>query len=1463
MRRLVRHPNALVGLVLLLAPLLWFAPVVLGGKTLLPADNLYQFQPWAALAEPMGATTPHNELLSDLVLENLVWKSFLRETLAQGELPLWNPHIFSGVPFLAAGQHSALYPLSLVFYLLPLSLAYGVFTWLQFALTGWMMYLFGRSLRLGRAPSLLAGLAYAFSGFMVVSVVFTMIIAAAAWLPALLACIESIFRKQEEKGDVPYSPIPYVVVGSLVLGVQILAGHPEIVVITLLVAGFYTLARLLMAWRRVGSLGRPLRLAGWLLVMVVLGLALGAAQLMPLYELVSASFRQGSASFAEVVGWAWPSRQIVTFLLPDFFGNPSHHGWWDPALRAWRAAGPNALGQPVRDVFWGVKNYVEGGNYLGVMTLLLAALAVAGAAAQAIKSRSRDMSRSPERPAPREGEGAIDRRLVWLLAALAVISLLFAFGTPLYALLFYGVPGYKQLHSAFRWVFPYTLAMTALAGFGLQWVLGRAEVRSQKSEVRSQKSEVRGQRSSITDHRLPFTAYALLAAGLLILGAALLSMVVPGPFHALGQRVVDSSDLARGVFANGADFWGYQWRNVLHLGAFTLLAGLWLLIAAKPRSAAAPRTARFLTWPRLLTAAAMLLLLLDLNLVLGRFNPAVDPDLLDVTPESVAFLQQEAEQARQAGQPWRMTSFEGADTTKTFNANTPWLHGLHDVRGYDSIITKQYVDFMQAIEPQGQLLYNRISPFYDPASLDDPLTDLLGVRYVATELPLDVAGWELAFDDPAALRIYRNADAFPRAFIAQEGVLAPSGQVISRTRTVDLHDVVVLEQEATPGEARTEPGVDASRDQRAAATGFQRLPADYAGQAPADELPPPSSPDLRTATISHYGSREVFVDLNLSDRGWLVLTDAWFPGWKAYLRPFGVAGEGVDAAGNALETELPVFRADGNFRAVYIPADGQWTVRFVYSPRSVQLGLYASFLAVITLMLLMGFWAWGRYYREVEDEHAEVRRVAKNTGVQMILSLLNRGIDFAFAMLRLRILGPVGEGSYAFVIAIYGFFEVVVRFGLGTLLTRDVAQNKEDAGRYLANVLAVRVLLWLISLPVLVLVAGIYAASGSLTGQEAQALALFAAALLFASVADSISSVFMAYEKMEYPAGIATAIATAKVALGALVLLPPISAGFVGLAAVSLAMNIVQSIWLWIVLRRQIPLHLGALDRALQKAMLIASYPLMLNHLLASIFWRIDLWLLKPMAGAASVGIYSAGVKYLDGFNVIPSYFTLAIFPLMSRYAKDSHESLVRAYQLAIRLLVMVALPIAILVTVLATPLIRILGGAAFLPDSALALTLLIWSIPVGFVNSVTQYVLIAVGQQRFLTRAFLIGVTFNVVANLIMIPRFGFAGAAVATILSEWSLLFPFYYAVRRHIAPLPWVDLVWRQGVAAAGMALAALALRGQPWIAAGASSLIYLALLLLLGAFRHPDIQRVLQVAPFFRKRAVDGERWSENG
>ena len=485
----VRRPDVLIVLFLFLLPLLWFAPQALGGKTLLPADNLFASEPWKSFAAEQGVGVPHNLLISDLILENRAWKALIVEALRSGSLTdiLWNPRNFAGLPFLAAGQHSALYPLSVIFYALPLWRAYGIFTWLQLGLAALGMYVFARVLRLRRAPATLAAVVYTFSGFYLVSVAFTMIIAAAAWLPLILAVIETVARKQEEKGGAAYSPVPYIVLGAAFLGLQTLAGHVEITYYTLMVMAFYAAWRLIGLGLRLRQWRPPLRLAVWLALMTVLGLALGAAQLIPLYELVSQSFREGAASLQQVRDWAWPSRQIITFLLPDFFGNPTAHSYFDIWQRAWVPVTQNALGEPLNTIDWGVKNYVEGGNYLGLLTWLLAGVAVVDALLRrwrrgrgAEERRSGGEEETPFSPAtgasaPRQRSGLA------LFVVLAVLSLLFAFGTPLYAVLYYLLPGYSQLHSAFRWVFPYTLSMAVLAGYGLDAVVTGAGCRVESS----------------------------------------------------------------------------------------------------------------------------------------------------------------------------------------------------------------------------------------------------------------------------------------------------------------------------------------------------------------------------------------------------------------------------------------------------------------------------------------------------------------------------------------------------------------------------------------------------------------------------------------------------------------------------------------------------------------------------------------------------------------------------------------------------------------------------------------------------------------------------------------------------------------------------------------------------------------------------------------------------------------------
>jgi O-antigen/teichoic acid export membrane protein len=202
----------------------------------------------------------------------------------------------------------------------------------------------------------------------------------------------------------------------------------------------------------------------------------------------------------------------------------------------------------------------------------------------------------------------------------------------------------------------------------------------------------------------------------------------------------------------------------------------------------------------------------------------------------------------------------------------------------------------------------------------------------------------------------------------------------------------------------------------------------------------------------------------------------------------------------------------------------------------------------------------------------------------------------------------------------------------------------------------------------------------------------------------------------------------------------------------------------------------------------------------------------------------------------------------------------------------MISLPIAMTITLLAEPLVYLVGGAKYLnlPEtlhlfgrqihylggSDLALQVIIWSIPIGFVNSVTQYVLIAVNQQNYLTRAFLIGVIFNVVGNLLLIPRLGYVGAGLVTILSEFSLLFPFYASVRRHVGTVPWLA-IW-------GPPLVALAVMGgvsyslsasgvNVWLSTLIGGLSYGVALVLTGALRGEDmvvVGRALPLGPLRR-------------
>jgi O-antigen/teichoic acid export membrane protein len=586
-----------------------------------------------------------------------------------------------------------------------------------------------------------------------------------------------------------------------------------------------------------------------------------------------------------------------------------------------------------------------------------------------------------------------------------------------------------------------------------------------------------------------------------------------------------------------------------------------------------------------------------------------------------------------------------------------------------------------------------------------------------------------------------------------------------------------------------------------------------------------------------YSPNEVSVEASPSAASWLVLADSYFPGWKAYFRPQGASGDE--------EKPLAIQLVDGNFRGVQLPA-GSWTIRFKYTPDSFKLGGIISLIAAVTLVFGLGVFAWRYFYQESALD-STARRVAKNSLAPLALNLFNRAIDFAFAAFMLRVLGPDDAGKYYYAIIIFGWFDIITNYGLNALLIRDVARDRDHANRYLVNTTILRLALGIVVIPVLaalLLLRQVLPSFflpfglGSFQPDRLSADTLWAIALLVlaaapGTVATGLSALFTAYEKAEYPAAVATLTTLVKVSLGTIALV--LGLGFVGLAGLSIVVNVVTLAVLGVLAWRLFFRPRFEFDLGFQRHAMRESFPLMLNNLLATLFFKVDVTLLEPIQGTTQVGWYSAGYKFIDAFNLVPSLFTFALFPVMSRQAHEDRLALRRSYTLAIKLLVGAALPLALVTTAAAPLLVGILGGSAFLPYGAVALAILVWSIPFGWINSVTNYVLIALGQQHNLTRAFGISLVFNVALNLLFLPRFGFQAAAAITIASELFEGALFYLYLRHSLGGAAWPRALWQLWVSGAVMAAVALALwHINPYLATVAGLAVYGGALIVLRPF-----------------------------
>lgn len=356
---------------------------------------------------------------SDQYIAGYAFREFAASTLrASGHFPMWNPYLFGGMPYVAAMHGDIFYPTFLLRMVLPTDVA---MTWgfiIHIFLAGLFTYGFLRAIGYSFPGALVGGIAYMMSGQIASSVspghdgklFVSALFPLALWL---------LYRGIRQGREWSWGAF------ALIIGLCVLSPHPQLLQYTLLTCGAYAL---FLAFAGVDGPALPrfvaVRRLGVALFSVLIGLAIGAVQYLPVREYVSWSPRAGGlADYQSATSYAWPPEELLNSYLPQFSGMLQH--------------------------YWGRNGIHLHSDYVGAIILVLAGAAFIG------------LRGDPKRKHVLFWSGALLISLLWSLGS----------ATPFYRIPYALVPGTKYFRAPATIFFVGTLAIALLACAGVERLL--------------------------------------------------------------------------------------------------------------------------------------------------------------------------------------------------------------------------------------------------------------------------------------------------------------------------------------------------------------------------------------------------------------------------------------------------------------------------------------------------------------------------------------------------------------------------------------------------------------------------------------------------------------------------------------------------------------------------------------------------------------------------------------------------------------------------------------------------------------------------------------------------------------------------------------------------------------------------------------------------------------------------------
>lgn len=389
------------------------------------------------------------------------------------------------------------------------------------------------------------------------------------------------------------------------------------------------------------------------------------------------------------------------------------------------------------------------------------------------------------------------------------------------------------------------------------------------------------------------------------------------------------------------------------------------------------------------------------------------------------------------------------------------------------------------------------------------------------------------------------------------------------------------------------------------------------------------------------------------------------------------------------------------------------------------------------------------------------RRVAKNSAVLFLAQAYSTLTLFIYIPLLTRYLGQDDYGRYSYAYALVGLFQVLAFLGTHQIFIRETARNKEKAGLYFGNLLVLKAILAAATMT-LILSAAILR---GLTSEDLLIIGICAAEMMIRIYVNLNVSIYRAFEKMEYE--FLLLFIDRSVGLIGILLVIHLRLGLVAIFVAFLASAVVRGIVSFsITLAKFVKPRLGV-DFSLWKYFLVASIPIGMSLGIQRIYERQGVVILGGTRGVAEVGLFAGALRIYRLTNLAASSLIAALFPVFSQLAISSQERLAKMYQTGLKFLLLLSLPICGAIMIWADDIVLLVLGPEFVTTSV-ALRILAPAVPISFLGYLSSSVLRSADRQARDTINWGSALVINLLLNLVLTPRYGFVGAALALLISE-----------------------------------------------------------------------------------------------